>query len=593
MNTISVIKSIAINQAKSKAESEDDRLVQKIIQNKLGKQTQQSEQPDLTDHPARITSSADPGDGEDAAESPVIEMTEAQFAAILNGQIGQVSAKYDQDLAAAKELLVNQKAESDKKEKELQAQLEKQQNLAAVLQRHNVSMSAIAGGVTPQQAAISMSENRGGIHRDDAAKELQRIYDKSPAYEVAIDQQMFQQMDNRELESFILDNRKAALHGLENLVKQAGLLRGSTPTPVVKQAGTTTGDLSPFLLHTLSTFMRMTTINKYNWRQFVATTTFTGKNRGDAVEVPRYATLDCSDDPADYTIGRDEDISARKQPISVGSEIISLELQALGKSGLAGNTNATVSVSQFYEQTTIYDLMGILNKILYESYLKWESSAIRGEFSRTSRAYYNNGGDAAPLATSLAAGSGGQLTADYLDYIGAIMDDDGVPEYANGKYALQVGGFELLPLRKDLKQSETAFDKMALEELSAVLQPQAPNGDVSPVSGYIGDYGKFMIFSTNTVYKGAGAKTPTVIAGSSRDIYNAYAFGADCVGRAQAMPFTMIYDSATNFGMRKTISWASIETIKAIDVDPSLSLPMQAVKQQQRAYKLKLSRSKI
>jgi hypothetical protein len=90
MNTISIIKSIAINQAKSKAESEDDRLVQKIIQNKLGKETQQSEQPELTDHPTRITSSADPGDGEEATKSAVIEMTESQFAAILNGQIGQV-----------------------------------------------------------------------------------------------------------------------------------------------------------------------------------------------------------------------------------------------------------------------------------------------------------------------------------------------------------------------------------------------------------------------------------------------------------------------------------------------------------------------
>jgi hypothetical protein len=582
----------AIKQGKSRAESDDDRLVQKIIKDKIGGTTQQSEQTEPGDHPGRITSSADPGDGEELTTKPaVIEMTESQFATILSGEKGRISADYDQKLAAAEELLATQKAESDKKEKELQAQIEKHQNLASVLQRHNVSLASISG-VSPQQAAVlAPSGHSGKVHPDDALKELQRIFDTSDQFIVRTDVGDLRQSNDNELIDFIANNRKAALQGIESYAKKHGLLKGDVS--VVTQAGTTTGDISPFLLKALSTFMRTTTVSQHNWQQFCNTTVSLGKNRGDTVEVPRYAYLNCSDDPADYQIGRDDDITTTKQPISVGSESIILGLNGLGKSGLAGNLNAPVSVAKFFQATSIYDLMGILNKVLYESYLRFLTSSIRTEYSKTSQAYYNNGGVGVTATASMAAGCGGQLSVEFLDYMGAVMGTAGVPEFANGKYALQVGEFELLALRKSLKANEMAFDKTGIEELTAFLQPNTPTGDVTPISGYVGNVGRFMIFCTNTMYNGIGAMTSTTIAGSPRDIYNAYAFGADAVGRAQAMPFSMIYDSQTNFSLRDTVSWVSIEKIQAIDVDPTLSIPGQAVKQQLRVFKLKLSRTPI
>ena len=229
MNVIQLPKPIRVQDLQSKprrkVENEDDRMVQKIIADKLGKETQKADQSEENSpHIDRVTSSADPGatDSPLAAQDQVIEMTETQFASVLGGAVDRVSAEYTQKLSAAEALLVAQKADAEKKEKELKAQIEKQQALASVLQRHNVSLSAISG-VTPQQAAISMSENRGGIHRDDAQKELQRIYDTTPTYEVATDYGIFQQMDNREMEAFILDNRKVSLQGLEVSAKKAGM----------------------------------------------------------------------------------------------------------------------------------------------------------------------------------------------------------------------------------------------------------------------------------------------------------------------------------------------------------------------------------
>jgi hypothetical protein len=581
------------SQSKPKPENDDDRLVQKILQDKLGRETQQSERPsaDSSDHPNRITSSADPEEEPSEDSEEILQMTESQLDAIIQGKLDRANADAQQKLNAATEEAVRQKAEADKEKAELKEKLRKQEALATVLQKHNVSPAALAG-TRQDQGTIIMADNRSRtMHPNDAVKELQRIFDTTESFFVRTDVGDLRQSNDNELIDFIVNNKKAALQGIETYAKKNGLLKGDVS--VITQAGTATGDISPFLLKALSTFMRMTTVSQHNWQQFVNTTVSLGKNRGDTVEVPRYAYLNCSDDPADYQIGRDDDITTNKQPITVGSESIILGLNGLGKSGLAGNLNAPVSVAKFFQATSVYDLLGILNKVLYESYLRFITSAIRTEYSKTSQKYYNNGGVGVTSTASMLAGCGGQLTVDFLDYMGAIMGVAGVPEFANGMYALQVGELELLPLRKSLKANEMAFDKTAIEELTAFLQPNTPTGDVTPISGYIGNVGRFMIFCTNTIYNGAGALTPTTIAGSSRDIYNAYAFGADAVGRAQAMPFTMIYDSQTNFSLRDTVSWVTIEKIQAMDVDPLLSLPAQTVKQQLRVFNLKLSRTPI
>jgi hypothetical protein len=565
--------------------SEEERMVRQIMKSKMGDAAAtQSTAAANSEHPNRITSSVtDPGTDPDP-EPPtdaVLQMSQSQLESILAAAVQRATAEHTQ--------AVNNLNASH----ELEKQLQNQQNLASVLQRHNVSPGALQGGAGQQHVAIALSDLRGGVSGQDAARELQRIYDKCETYEVATEYGVYQQHDNAEFESFIRSNKEAAMKGLEIAAKKGGLLRGNNSAPVIKQAGTTSNDISPFLLHSLSTVMRLTTVQKYNWRQFVQTTNFLGKNRGDGVDVPRYAMLECSDDPTDYQFGRDEDISARRQPIAVGSEPIVLGLNGLGKAGLPGNVNAVVSVSKFFESTSLYDLLGIVNKVLYESYMRWETAAIRTEYGRTTQNWYNNGGEGVTATAGMLAGCGGQLTVEFIDFIGAQMDSMGIPEYANGKYALQVGGFDLLPLRKDLKKMMMSEDKLSIEELTAVLQPQTPNGDPSPITGYVGNVGRFMIFSSDTVYKGPNAMASPTIAGSPRDIYNAYAFGADCIGRATAMPFTMVYDSNTNFGMRSSIGWMSIETIQAIDVDPSLSPLAQPVKQQNRVLKLKLARKPI
>jgi hypothetical protein len=113
------------------------------------------------------------------------------------------------------------------------------------------------------------------------------------------------------------------------------------------------------------------------------------------------------------------------------------------------------------------------------------------------------------------------------------------------------------------------------------------------VSGYVGDLGQFMIFETGTIYNMLNALNNIALGGVARQVYHAYAFGADAVGHAQAMPFSLIYDHNTNFSLRNTVSWASIEQYRAIDVDPTLSPVGQVVRQQQRVYKLACSRTTV
>jgi hypothetical protein len=588
---------IAMQEIRRITSSNDRRMVDDIMKTKLGvvvQQTDAEKEKESDPDPDRIISSVEDSDKPEETER-IFPITESQLGLIIDEATSKATQEGVGKLKEAESQAEKDRAKWEAERDVLQRQIDTQEALATVLAKHNVSPHAIVGAhsaIGSQHVAIAMSGLRGGVHPLDAAKELQRISDSAKTYQIHTEEVgHLLQSDDRELMSFMRENRDATLQALDAYAKKHGLLTGNNA--VVTQAGTSTADITPFLLKTLSAFMRLTTVSQHNWEQFITTSVSVGKNRGDGAEVPRYVYLDCSEDPADYQIGRDDDISSAKQPLSIGSELITLGLNGLGKTGLAGNLNAPVSVAKFFQATSIYDLMGILNKVLYESYMRFLTSSIRTEYGKTTRRYFNNGDVGVTNPSVMAAGAGGQLTVDFLDYIGATMGVEGIPEYQNGMYALQVGEMELLPLRKSLKAIERAMDKSSIEEITSVLQPNTPNGDANKVSGYVGNVGKFMVFCTNTLYKGVNAMTPTTIAASIRDIYNAYAFGADAVGRAQAMPFTMVYDSSTNFSLRDTVSWVSIETIKGIDVDPALSVPTQSVKQQLRVIKLALSRNPI
>lgn len=590
--------------ARSTSVSMDHRLVQGVVKKKIGvsgeEQFLQSNDNDKV--PAnRITSNAvDPDEEEEEPDDSdgevMMEITQAELDACVKSQVDQISRDRDRIKQQLEEELERIKAAAAAKEAALEAEVKKSHSMRAALVKRGVTPSRDTEvsdrrekeTTSRQQAYITPQVNFGA---DDILKEAMRIWDSTTKHALLTDVGQVMQSSDQELFALLRKDKQVFRQAMEKHAKESGLLVGLAGSQIT-QAGTTTGDLTPFLLKGLSLFMRTTMVGKHNWQQFVTTKVALGKNRGETVEVPRYAYMNTSRDPNDYDLGRDDDLSSVKQPISIGSEPITLGLKGLGKTGLAGTLNAPVSVARFFEATSLEDLMGILQKMLLESYRQFQTAAISTEYDKSTQRYYNNGGQGTTAIASLATGAGGQLTQDFLDYMGAVMSED-VPAYDNGKYVLQCGAFELLQLRRSLQARNLQLSKMATEELSAVLHPNTPSGDLMPVSGYVGDLGQFMIFETGTIYKMLNALSTPTIAGAARQVYNAFAFGADAVGHAQAMPFSLIYDHNTNFSLRNTVSWASIEQYKAIDVDPTLTAVGQVVRQQQRVYKLACSRTPI
>lgn len=581
------------------ANNMDKELVQSAIKKKVGLTEEQLKQAQQQENSTtKVTSSAvETDDIDDDAEGFDPEFTGAEVDLMLKAQIDPLNREIERirQEAEANASAIKQQAAAEKAA--LEAEIAKQKALRVALTQRGVAPVRYSSddrndGSDRQTTQSTYIVPRNNFSAEDTLKESMRIFDNTPKVNINTDSGILTQSSDHELSAFMgstgSDERKNFKKALQLHATNSGLLRGSQ----IMQAGTTPGDLTPFLLKGLSLFMRTTMTGKHNWQQFVTTKVSLGKNRGEAIEVPRYAYMNTSNNPADYDLGRDDDITTTKQPVSIGSEPIILGLKGLGKAGLAGTLNAPVSVARFFEATSLEDLMGILQKMLYESYLQFQTAAISTEYDKTTQRYFNANGTGVTTAATLAAGDGGQLTQDFLDYMGAMMSED-VPAYANGKYVLQCGPFELLQLRRSLQARNFQMGKTSTEELSQILQSGTANAELTPISGYVGDLGQFMIFETGTIYKMLNAASTVTLGGGAKQVYNAYAFGADAVGHAQAMPFSLIYDSQTNFSLRNTVSWASIEQYKAIDVDPSLSAVGQTVRQQQRVFKLACSRTAV
>jgi hypothetical protein len=577
----------------------DKKLVQSAIKKKVGLTEEQLKQDQQQENSTtKVTSSAiDANDTDSDAKGFDPEFTGAEVDLMLKAQIDPLSREIERlkQEAEANANAIKQQAAAEKAV--LEAEIAKQKALRVALTQRGVapvrhSFDDRNDGSDRQTTQSTYIVARNNFSAEDTLKESMRIFDNTPKININTDSGVVAQSSDQELIALMgsrgSEERQNFKKALQLHATNSGLLRGSQ----IMQAGTATGDLTPFLLKGLSLFMRTTMTGKHNWQQFVTTKVGLGKNRGEAIEVPRYAYMNTSNNPADYDLGRDDDITTTKQPVSIGSEPIILGLKGLGKAGLAGTLNAPVSVARFFEATSLEDLIGILQKMLYESYLQFQTAAISTEYDRTTQRYFNNNGIGVTTAATLAANAGGQLTQDFLDYMGAMMSEE-VPAYANGKYALQCGPFELLQLRRSLQARNFQMGKTSIEELSQILQSSSANAELTPISGYVGDLGQFMVFETGTIYKMLNAASTVTLGGGAKQVYNAYAFGADAVGHAQAMPFSLIYDSATNFSLRNTVSWASIEQYKAIDVDPTLSAVGQTVRQQQRVFKLACSRTPV
>lgn len=401
----------------------------------------------------------------------------------------------------------------------------------------------------------------------------------------------FESVSNTHLiDEFVKAERSHIKKDLETTLRKSGLLRGSTvDVNTFTAAATTAADIVGGFLPVISALMRENNRAGYIFHQFMTTRFNFTQGGGGAVDVPRAAYQPAPTDPADRQLSGLSTYAAitnTSQALATGTVPIRIQEWGLGKNAGA----APIAIPTFVSAWSMLDLMEILDRNIWQDYIRWEDLKARSLWLPTSRVIFNKGDRPTTDATSIGAGEGGTCTHRFLQSIADYMYEEEIPTLADGCYGYAAPVRHLSTIRDGLDEKlapPTAEDvQMITNYLNATT-----GGAVDRVSGYQGKIGNMHVFSSNGWGKGApgadGVQNDTFGSAAIRTTYTGFAFGSNTVARGIGRDFNIRVDEHADFNRLHRVIWQEESGWAPLDVDPVGYLDASAVPQQLRVLEVR------
>lgn len=510
---------------------------------------------------------------------------------VIDGLLAQREAETAQREAAKlepiKAELATQKAEMARVQAELAAERDKSESLVNLGAKYGFATTTSTGTVVeqrPPQQVIVRSD--GYISGADALKEYLDIRESSPV-KFATSEAGFsvEHRDTRNSDAWLKKHRESIIQGLEARYQAAA--RGG------KEAVTTRTDLTDLIMTTVSDMVRTNHHPAHIAANFIDYTIDIGRDSGNGITVPRYAFSEGSIDGSDWDLSNVTSLTTDAQPIQGSTVRIPVLEYGMGKPGLPTNRNKPIGINLFVNAISVKDILSVVSNNLGYNYRQFETATILyGLMNSTTTVYYNKKGEPTSTPASLTADDGGQCDWAFLTGLAAEMATQGVPAFANGKYALALSPKDLATLETSLRGNMQFLTRASITELTSIFEQSANNSDIN-YSGYKGDIGDFMIWDTATLGQGpfaaALAANTETINGTPTAMRTGFALGAHAMGRGVAMPFNIRESDVTDFQRQRILAWNSYEGFAALDLNASLSPVGTLVPQQTRVFKLRFT----
>ena len=377
--------------------------------------------------------------------------------------------------------------------------------------------------------------------------------------------------------------------------KRQGLFKGPGGSgDRAVNAGVVMDDMVGGFLPLLSSMLRYTHRGAYIFHQFVDVAINHGRNRGDTIQIARYALNAEPASDAGWLLsggGTFADLTTNSQGTQTGVVESVIKEYGMGKDGVAGNEPYVVpNFVQMYSALSVLESFSVN---IMRNYMQFEDRYIRGLWTPTSRVVYNNGNTVETTVGNITTGSGGQLTLDFLYSLEELMKTEFIPTYADGCYGLAINTKQWGQLRRSVLQFDAnAFVKPSNEmDLLGLVNLFPALSDIDRVSGYKGKWGNFHVFEQNTFAMGAagtaGAQNVTTGLGSKLS-RTAYAFGVNSIGRGIGLPMEIrTQNGELRWNRDQRFIWISHEAFTALDVDPTGYSDTSDVPQQSRVFQVR------
>jgi hypothetical protein len=399
-------------------------------------------------------------------------------------------------------------------------------------------------------------------------------------------------IDTRELQEFVRENRSAVIRDLDKSLSSHGFLQGPSGSGAVTSAATSAANVVGGFLPVLSALMRDNNRAGYIFHQFVTTRIDFSQGGGGSVVVPRAAYQPGPTDPDDRLLsgtGTYAAIENTSQNILTGTVPITIQEWGLGKNSGAAPIGIPTMISAY----SAIDLLSILDRNLWQDYIRWEDLKARRLWDPTSRVVYNKANRPVTAPLDVLTGDNGACTHQFLQALSDYMYELEIPPLADGCYGYAAPTRHLTTIRENLdpKMQLTDPTPEAIEAITSYLKTST-GGYIDRVSGYKGKIGNMHVFSSNGWAKGApgsdGVQNETLGASiGATPTYTGYAFGATTTARGIGREFNIRMDEQADFGRLDRVIWQEESGWAPLDVDPVGYSDASAVPQQLRVIEVR------
>ena len=539
-----------------------------------------------------------------------VTVTESQLKMLIDGGVRQGTAQFQQQLQQAADRLVESKQQQDaseiaaQKEKEqLQVQVEaerkQRETYARVFTQFGYAPEADGAEKFPRSAFISPLANRGGISAKDAVREYERRLNddaSSKARYMATPTGYYKQWNSKYADSWLLQNRQAMREGMDAIARKAGLLEGHYGSG--KDAPTTFANFPVALREYLSQMVRNEHSPRFVLWQFCNKAIYTGVPVNQTCEVPRVRHLTEGTTSSDWRLTPGIPTVGTRQNLSGNNISVPILEWGMGKDV----TIEPLGIHELVNAVTILDIENLVQQRIGHNYGKWEDTLLFEILLSTTAVVYNNNNSVVTTAAGVPAGGGGQLSMNFLGSLRAHMSTRLVPPLDDGCFVFVGTPDHFAPLESDMAEKNTFADSANIEGLTNMLALKTGQEYSGKQLGYKGKVRGFHLYESTNISSGVagtpGTQTET-IGGSAQTTRSGFAFGADAIGMAEAMPMEIREDNNTDFGRMRSLIWKTHANATGLDVDPARTLlPFEVVRpvgaeEQLRVFEVRCSTVRV
>lgn len=518
----------------------------------------------------KITDSLEVPESESIEISKPVEnstISEEQIKNLINSNIEPLKVDLVStrvELKNSQEALETAKSEKELLEKALKESKESSEKLASELADSQKNSKTLEDLSKLMGKSLSSSAQPLTVLGDGSQemRNYQKYIDTADTEMVSSSFGYVQQKDLRTANQYWKNNQKKIGEGVEAVLKNAGFLQGGNR---IVNAPTLVSDIPSVALTHLSNYIRENTYDDLVHNQFFTRGVAPGTPPSLNTAIPNYPYAARPNTVASRQLTPGTAIFNDSDPVTERLALITIEELGLGRDV----NSKPIGLTNFVQAFSLVNLESIIQRNLgydYQAYMDLRAYSLW--FAANTIIYPGQTGNLITNSANLTTNDG-LITRKFLIQLNAFMKANRFATFQGGSYAYMHTPGSWAQYTSEISVQERFVSGEDSKRVSDMIHVEN-DGYGGVVQGFKGLHDGFMHFMTNSYGVGAPGSTGVTnvtVATVPTAFESNFAFGAESIAEATALPVEIRKNEVTDYRRRDAFIWYSHQGFTDLNVN--------------------------